>query len=358
MSMTKRELAPEGGPRAVHRLLRMSLWVSLSVVTLAIREGATLQPDRVLDGTSGARWAILVAGISGEPELRAELLKELTKLRAVLVETLGFRKDRLFLLSDAAASDPALNLVQPTMANLSRVCLEISRQAQPGDLVFIYIAGHGSSDDREYKLNLVGPDPTAEELAGLFYSIPARRFIIANTTSASGASLPALSREGEIVITATRSGSERNRTHLGAYFIEALADPASDADHNGRTSIVEAFTYAARKVAEYYAKEGSLQTEHPVLVDNGDSKAQARSAPEEGAWALARITYLDAGPPRITRERMSADEETLVRSARSLEEEIEVLKGAKARMPETEYEKRLEELFLRLAEINARLRKH
>ncbi len=311
---------------------------------------------RAADGVGG-RWAILLAGVSGDPELQKRYLREISSLHSTLQGRLQFGYDHVYVLFDDPARDPSLVKYRSTRENLDRVCREIAGRADKSDLVFVFIDGHGSFEDGVYKLNLVGPDPTAEELAATLYSIPASRFIVVNATSASGASIPALSGKDRIVIAATKSGNERNQTHLGQFFVEALENNNADVDKSGRVSMLEAFTYAAQKVEELYVKERSLQTEHPVLDDNGDSQAQAKPGPENGEGLLARTTYLDAGAPQMTEGKATQEQQELAREAETLEKQIEVLKYAKAGMKEDEYDKQLENLLLRLAQVNAKLRK-
>jgi len=303
------------------------------------------------------RWAILVAGASGDPDLQKLYLQELKDLRATLQGPLQIAFDHVYVLFDDPSKDPALVQYKSTRENLEKVCHEVATRAGKEDLVFLFLEGHGSYDQSSYKLNLVGPDPNAEELAAILYSIPAQHFVVVNATSGSGASLRSLSRKGTIVISATKSGSERNQTHFGQFFAEALKNNNADSDKSGRVSVLEAFSYAAQKVEEHYTKGGELQTEHPVLDDNGDGQGQAKPAPENGEGSLARTTYLDAGSPLLAKGKMTPQEQELAKEAQSLEQQVETLKYAKTRMSETKYEKKLKTLLLRLAQVNAKLRK-
>ena len=52
---------------------------------------------------------------------------------------------------------------------------------------------------------------------------------------------------------------------------------------------------------------------------------------------------------------LSAEQEELARAAQEIEKQIETLKYAKGKLPEAEYEKRLEDLLIKLARINAKL---
>src|SRR5213075_927990 len=73
-----------------------------------------------------------------------------------------------------------------------------------------------------------------------------------------------------VIVAAARSGYEQNYARFGQYMAEAIADPTADLDKDGQTSLLEAFLTASRRVAEYYATEGRMVTEHALLDDNGD----------------------------------------------------------------------------------------
>jgi hypothetical protein len=307
-------------------------------------------------GERDGRWAILVSGVSGDPELQKSYLEVIRDLHSVLVGSLGFPRDQVTVLFDDPSKDPDLIQYPSTRKDFQDVCLKLAKQVQKEDLVFVFIEGHGDYDGTIYKLNLKGPDPTAEDLAAVLYAIPAKYFIVVDATNCSGGSIPALSRKDTILVSATKSGMEKNLTHFGRYFVDALKDNAADSDKNGRVSILEAFSYTRLKVEEYYAREGNLQTEHAVLEDNGDAQAQSNPAPENGEGLLARNTFLDTGIAANAQDNRTPEEQKLALEARELERQIETLKYAKSELPEAEYETKLEELLLRLARINAKLK--
>ena len=328
-------------------------WKVVILGTLACAAPAFGRPGEEKDG----RWAILVAGVSGDPELQREYLKQLKDMDAILKKQLGFRHQQVFVLFDDPSLDPGFVQYRSTREELEKVCQTVGAQSGKDDLVFVFILGHGSMEGDEYKLNLVGPDPTGAQLASMLNEIPAQHSIVINTTNCSGGSLKALSKNGRIVVTATRSGSEKNQTHQAEYLIQAFKDNKADTDKDGRVSILEAFRYASQMVQTRYSGAGTLQTEHSQLDDNGDGQGQLNPAPENGEGLLARTTFLDTGPALLARGNLSPEEEAMAREAESLEKQIEVLKYSKSQMPQDEYEKKLEELLLKLAQINARLRK-
>jgi hypothetical protein len=303
------------------------------------------------------RWAILISGSSGDPELQQAYLKEMTDLYSILTDSLGFPRSRISVLFEDPSKNPGMIQRKSTRNELQSLCRELAAQVQKSDLVFVFIEGHGYYDGKTYKLAMVDPDPTGEELASMLYSIPAQRFIIMNATNCSGGSIPALSREGTIIITATKSGMETNQTHAAQFFIDAFKNNAADSDKNGRVSIMEAFSFTKKKVEEYYKSGDNIPTEHTVLDDNGDGKAQNQPSPENGEGLIAKTTFLDAGAPVLNRAGLTPEQQKFAAEAQSIETQVEALKYAKSGMPEADYEKKLEELLVKLAQINAKLPK-
>src|SRR4029079_1638367 len=102
--------------------------------------------------------------------------------------------------------------------------------------------------------------------------LKSRRVVFADTTSASGPFVEALSGPGRVIVAATRTGGEMFATLFGGPFVEAFSNEAADGDHDGKISILEAFEYASKTWAASYQREGWLPTEHPVLDDNGDKE--------------------------------------------------------------------------------------
>ena len=78
-----------------------------------------------------------------------------------------------------------------------------------------------------------------------------------------------------MVITATKTGGERNETLFPEYFVAAFDDPAADSDRNGHVSIAEAFEYAKTKVVDAFKQKGNLLTEHAVMDDGGEGRLAA-----------------------------------------------------------------------------------
>jgi len=238
-----------------------------------------------------------------------------------------------------------------------RALLEQTLAAQPrdgNDPLWLVLIGHGTFDRREARFNLRGDDVTATELAAWIQPIQ-RPLAVINTTSSSAPFLAKLSAPGRVIVTATRSGNEKNYTRFGASLAGALADPAADLDQDGQTSLLEAFLAASAKVAEFYKTEGRLATEHALIDDNGDGLGtpaawfrglRATKKPKDAA-------ALDGG--RAHQWTLTPDPADAARSPEwrarrdSLETSIAALRDKKANLPAADYYRQLEALLLDLA---------
>ncbi len=219
-----------------------------------------------------------------------------------------------------------------TRQAVSDVFDKLSGESGSSDSLAVFLIGHGSYDGRDYKFNLPGPDLSASELRRLLDATPAQRQLVVITTSAAGGALETLKGEGRVVISATKSGRERNSTVFAGFWVEALGDPAADSDKNEVITALEAFQYTQRKVKDYYKKSKQLATEHPRL--QGDAA---------GSFTVARLG----------KARQAADDpalRTLFAAREKIERRISEIKANKDSMPEEEYYGTLEKLFVGLAQ--------
>ena len=299
----------------------------------------TLSATPVHAGT----FYITVAGLGGEPDYEQHFsawAQEIDKL------------------VKAGSDVNVVTLYGPdaTKARVQSALGQIAKEAKAGDALVLMLIGHGSFDNVDYKINLPGPDLSAAELAALLDRIPTGRQLVVNMTSASGGSRAVLEKSNRAVITATKSGSEKNATVFARYWVEALRDPAADADKNGVISALEAYRYAEQKTANFYESQKRLATEHPMLEDTGKGDGVRAPSAENGEGLLAsRFTLLQIGATQIA--ATTPEKKALLAKREELEQQIDQLKYQKAAMPSEEYKKQLAALLLELAKTQADLDK-
>jgi hypothetical protein len=174
--------------------------------------------------------------------------------------------------------------------------------------------------------------------------------VFVNTASASGSFIPALAGKDRVVIAATRTDGERNQTRFPEFFVEAYATDAGDIDKDGRISILEAFTWARRRVVESYERDGQLLTEHAVLDDDGDGKGTDAPGEPSADGALARTMFMTAATAAAAEQTVDPELRALIERQKTLEGRIAALRAAKGTMEAAQYERDLEQLLVELAQ--------
>jgi hypothetical protein len=288
----------------------------------------------------GTTFYVIVAGLGGEPDYEQRFIAAANDL------------NRIFQSEGPSAHIVALTGAQSTAAQLKSALGSVAHDAKPDDDFVLILIGHGSYDGVEYKFNLVGPDMTAAELAAQCDRIPARRQLVVDTTSSSGGAIAALERPGRAVITATKSGTEKNATVFARYWVEALQDPAADTDKSDSVSAMEAFIYATKKTAAFYDSQKRLATEHAVFNDTGSGEPVREAGNGQGPF-LSTFTLL-----RLGSSQQAANDparRALLEQKDSLEQKIDTLKYQKAAMEPSDYKKQLTEALVELAKVQEQL---
>jgi hypothetical protein len=270
---------------------------------------------------SASTYLLTVAGLGGEPDYEQRFTMLATETDKIL--RTGGQTDRIV---------ETLKGADATRAKLEAALSRIAGQAKPADAFVLMMIGHGTFDGTDYKFNLPGPDISAPELATLLNKIPAGRQLVVNMTSSSGGAVNVLKRDNRTVITATKSGMEKNATVFARYWVEALRDPAADIDKNETISALEAFQYAEKKTSQFYTEQKRLATEHPQVDD------QQHAA----AFPLLKFGSASAAVTDPAKRELIAKKE-------EIENKIDALKYQKSLMAPDDYKKQLTTLLVELA---------
>ena len=187
-------------------------------------------------------------------------------------------------------------------------------------------------------------------------SVPAARQLVVVMTSCSGGAIENLRRANRVVITATKTGGEKNATTFARYWAEALREPAADVDKNETVSALEAFRYAQQKTTEFFETQKRLATEHSVIEDTGKGTGERTITAENGQGKLAAVFSVvrlgaNAAAARDPNKRPLLDRKE------QLEQAIDKLKYDKAAIPAAEYKRQLTQFLLELAKTQEALDK-
>ncbi len=290
-----------------------------------------------------ANYFVIVAGLGGAPEYETQFAKWAQELDH---ELNSGADSHVITLSGTAA----------TKQQVEQAFSKVTEESGPADAFGLFLIGHGTFDGVDYKINLPGPDMTGAELAKALNRIQARRQLVVNMTSCGGASLALLAKKDRVVISATKSGTEKNAPVFARYFLDALHDAGADTDKNGSVSALEAFRYAERKTAAYFEAEKLLATEHAVITDTANTTGVRDPKPENGQ-GLSAAAFVLMRARSEGGKVLGTDKQRLVSKKEDLEAKIDRLKYQKAAMDEGEYKQQLTALLLELARTQAEIDK-
>ena len=267
---------------------------------------------------------LVITGVPGDEEHAQQFQKWAT----TFIET-ARKKD-----SAADANVTFLAERRATREGVQKAFADLADRVKPTDGVVVLLIGHGSFNGTQGAFNLPGPDLTVAEWAALVGTLPAQRVAFVNTSSSSGAFLPAIAGPGRVIVTATKTGGERNETQFPEFFVAAFGDSAADRDRNGHVSIFEAFEYAKSKVVQAFQQKGLLLTEHATMDDGGGGR-------------LAATMYLGIGRAEGTLAVDTSDPamKKLVDEKDAIDQQIAALKLKKGAIDEGQYDAQMEKLL-------------
>ena len=283
---------------------------------------------------------VAVTGLSGEPAYRLAFEAAASTLVDTARAQWKVADSSLFVFAEDTTSKRLRARGRSTRDEISRAFVALSRRVAPGDVVMVFIVGHGSGEGMDSRVSLPGPDATVADFSGWLSGFARQNVVFVNASSGSGDFVGALKAPRRVVVTATRTALERNESRFATPFVHGLTSGEADADKDGRVSVLEAFTYAKREVARAYETDSKLLTEHAAISDS----------------ALARTVSFGAARGTVDPRALA-----LVSERQDLEAKVAALRGRKDSMSAAAYSAELERLLVQVAEktqaINALGRK-
>jgi hypothetical protein len=319
----------------------------------AVASGLAWAPQPSLPA-QGLTYVVVVTGVGGEPKYTEAFTAAATSFLHAVQTRGGVPDSTVYFLAEKA-DGPEMHRVRgvANKANVESAFAEIARRAKEGDQLFVMLIGHGSGTEGDARFNLVGPDMTAGDFARLLAAMPTKRIAFVNASSASGEFIKTLSAPGRVVVTATKSGFERNESVFARYFVAAYAADGADADKDGRVSVLEAFDYARREVVRAYEQDKRLLTEHAQLDDNGDGTPTAEPTPRTPDGGIARAFFVGGATAVASNDPRLAP---LLEQKGRWEAKVDSLRRNKASMDAATYERELETALLELAKVSEAIR--
>jgi hypothetical protein len=259
----------------------IAVWTS----SLALATGAETRP-------AGDVCALVVNGISKDPDDHAAREGVVNGFRVYLREAAAVTPERLIVLTPEGKSP-----TRSTAEGIKNAIDALTRDVKPEDRFVFYYAGLTNAVGDSLRFNLPGPDITQDDLAAWLAGVKASTQLIVLDCPCAGKAVKALARPGRAIVLAT-TDQEAYVPQFGSYFIPALVKPESDSNHDGRVSVLEAFTLAAREIEQSYRQMQILPTETPAIEDDSDGRPSERPwrfEQDRGDGRLASAIVLAAG---------------------------------------------------------------
>lgn len=237
-------------------------------VLIAAATGTCLGSDKP---SPAETHVLIVTGINKDAKDRQAKDKAVADLRSFFINNVSIRSNRLVVLANSRALVDNDSRVS-TAENLKDRIGKAADVVAPSDRFVFYYAGQANIAAGKLRLNLPGTDVTHEQLALWLGRIRASSMLIVLDCPGAGLAVKALTGPGRIIV-AGCTAEQPYSTRFSEYFVPALADAQSDADGDGRISLLEALTAAAKNLDAFYRRVGLLRTETPLLEDDGDGQA-------------------------------------------------------------------------------------
>ena len=306
--------------------------------------------DYFIDSPDSEKYAVIMTGPTVGETNQSQFRQWTFSLHDILARDYGYTSETIILLyADEATELDSGGRVDGTtnLLGIEQSLSELAAKVKTGDQITLYLIGHGSGAEEEAKFNIVGPDITGAEFAEMLDQFDEQDIVIVNTTSASYGFSTALSGEGRVVISSTRSPSERYDPIFSRYFIEALDNRNGDRDKNNRVSMLEAFEYAKSNVEAWYEEQGRLASEHAGLDDNGDALFALNPDVDDVDGRLAEIAFIDTLVDDSA--KLNAEARDLRARMQEIERGVFILRGRKQDFLDADYWREMETLLVDLA---------
>ncbi len=278
---------------------------------------------------------LIITGLGGEATYRDAFFGVAVLLHDVAKGKWNVADSSLIVLTEDAARDPKRFDGRATKEAVAEAFLKLARRAKPGDVVFVFLHGHGSGQGPESRVNLPGADPSAADYATWLSGFAQQTVVFVNAASASGDFARVLAGPRRVVLTATKSSVERNDTRFATYFVRGLSSGEADTNKDSKVSVLEAFSYAQREVVREYETDNRMLTEHAILSDSSLAATVAF-----GGRAVS-------SDPKVA---------ALVAERQGLESQVAALRARKDSMTASAYETELERLLIAIAERTQAIR--
>ena len=233
-------------------------------------------------------YALIIGGLAQDKLFYDSFWDAASGLYNILSTKYGYSSDKIIFLFEHEGKEPGLVGGISNKENIQKAFSQLAEDVQSKDRVVIFMVGHATRSGEITKFNLPKRDILDSEYADLFNQINCDNMIIILAFPHSGAFIKYLSKPGRVIITSS-SAREGYDGEFSRLFIESLSSEETETD--AKISLLDVFLNTKKKVEEWYEADGSVQSEHPHLDDNGDGVGSQDEVPNDDEGLLAQDTF-------------------------------------------------------------------
>ena len=188
--------------------------------------------------------ALIIGGAPGDALHGRHFADWLNRFNSVLKPSVSKPDDLILLTSQGEVKS---RTGDATGASIQTAISNLVMRVEPGDQFIMVLVGHGLADG---SLALAGPDLSTATLAEALKPLKAKRQIVLDFSSSSGAIIPVLVQPGRILLTAN-TADQTSASEFAEFFLLALeAKPAGLAP-----SLLDLFNTATFEYAQWIAHQ-------------------------------------------------------------------------------------------------------
>lgn len=244
-----------------------------------------------------ADYALIIGGVGGEKSFYDAFWGATSRFHQLLTQEYGYAPEQItFLFEDEGETAGLVNAEakrEPILAAFAR----LAEKVQPSDRFILFMLGHATRSRAGLKFNLPGRDISQAEYTQNINSIRAEQQILIFGFPYSEQIVRSISAPGRIIITSSSvNEGYASRAGFGNILVDAFSQASADTNGDSTISLLEAFLWLQERTKKWYEQDGTIQSEHPQLDDNGDGTASSKEfvgqGETRGEGTLAEKTFL------------------------------------------------------------------
>ena len=244
-------------------------------------------------GFGGTEHVLIIGGVGGEKSFYDAFWSATSRFHQLLTDEYGYSPEQITFLFEDEGNIPGIVDGTAKREPILTAFAQLAEKIQPADRFLLFMIGHAARSSQGLKFNLPGRDISETEYADSINGIAAAQKILIFGFPYSARFVQRVSAPGTIVLTSSSQNEGYSlQAGFGDIFVDAFSTATADTNGDGAISLLEVFLWLQGQTKAWYENDGSVQSEHPHLDDNGDRNPSRKDLEDTGEGKLAEQTFL------------------------------------------------------------------